>query len=216
MKKFLSIFLAGALLLGSCKKDDPVYTEDRVGISRVTRFPNFTMNGDQFMSILVGGTYTEAGVTATEGGSALTVATSGTVDPTTVGVYDITYSATNKDGFAGSVTRTVAVLPAAEQPGVNIAGRYQNIGSFPYVAQMDKRAPGLYYVDNIWGGGSGAIIPAYVITVDGQNLIVPETSLSSYGGVVGTGTLDAAGNAEYRISLLDQGVSNSLRKWKKL
>jgi hypothetical protein len=215
MKQYLFLLLSGALLLGSCKKD-PVNTEDQVGQSRVTRFPTFILNGDAYQSIVVGSTFTDAGATAKEGETPLTVTASGTVDASTVGVYTITYSATNKDGFPGTVTRTVAVLPAAETPGVNIEGKYQNVGSFNYTATMVKLAPGFYVSDNVWGGSSAAVISSYLFSTDGTNILIPENSLSAYGRVEGNGTLDALGNLNLRVSLLDQGVSNSLRKWKKL
>jgi hypothetical protein len=218
MKKLLSLLLLSFLVFASCNKnkDEINNTDDNVGSSRVTRFPTFTMNGSKYLSLVRGSAYTEAGVTAKEGTTDLQVQTSGSVNTNVVGVYNITYSAINKDGFPGTVTRTVAVLPSAEQAGVNIAGSYQNVGSFAYTATMEKLAPGFYVVDNVWGGSSAAVIPGYIITVDGQNIIVPTSSLSPYGRITGTGTLDAAGNLTYVISLLDQGVSNSTRKWKKI
>jgi hypothetical protein len=215
MKQSLLLLLSGALLLGSCKKD-PVNTEDRVGGSRVTRFPTFTLNGTAYQSIVVGTTFTDPGATAKEGDTPLTVTTSGTVDATAVGVYTITYSATNKDGFPGTATRTVAVLPEPEVAGVDISGKYQNVGTFNYTAVMQKLAPGFYITDNVWGGTSAAVIASYVITTDGANIILPLSELSPYGRVEGNGTLDALGNLNLRVSLLDQGVSNSLRKWKKI
>ncbi|TCZ66526.1 DUF5011 domain-containing protein [Flaviaesturariibacter aridisoli] len=215
MKKYLFGLLCMGLLLGSCKKD-PVNTADRVGSSRVTRFPTFTVTGGNYRSIVQGSTYTEPGVTAAEGSTSLTVTTSGSVDAATVGVYELTYTATNSDGFPATVTRTVAVLPGPEAAGVNIAGKYANVGSFAWTAEVEKLAPGFYRSDNVWGGGSAAVVPSYILTTDGQNLILPENTLSSYGAVSGDGTLDAQGNMNLHVSLLDQGISNSLRKWKKI
>ena len=213
--KFLLI-LAAVIPFASCEKTEkPDNTPDRVGISRVTYFPTFTMSGAKYISIVKGGSFTDPGVTAKEGTADLQVTKTGTVNTNTVGVYDIVYSATNKDGFTSSVTRTVAVLPSAEQAGVDISGKYANTGSFNYVATMQKLAPGFYLVDNLWGGGSAAIISAYVLTVDGTNLIVPISTLTAYGRVRGTGTLDAAGNLTYVIDLMDLGVTGSTRKWKK-
>jgi len=81
---------------------------------------------------------------------------------------------------------------------------------------MQKLAPGFYVVDNVWGGSSAAVIAAYVLTVDGTNLILPTSTISPYGRVQGTGTLDAAGNLTYVVSLLDVPLLNSTRKWKKV
>lgn len=211
--KILLLFVLASPFVACEKTEKPENTPDRVGISRVTYFPVFTMAGERYVSIVRGGTFTDPGVTAKEGSTDLTVTKSGTVDVNTVGVYDIVYSATNKDGFSSSVTRTVAVLPSAEQPGVNISGKYANTGSFNYVATMQKLAPGFYVVDNVWGGGSAAVIAAYVLTVDGTNLTLPISTLSPYGRVRGTGTLDAAGNLTYVIDLMDQGISGSTRRW---
>jgi hypothetical protein len=216
MKKLIHLFyLLIAVLFFACNKTDFHNTDDKVGISRVTHFPTFNISGNRYMSIVVGSTYTEPGVTATEGSADIPVTTSGTVDVNTVGVYDISYSATNKDGFSSAVTRTIAVIPSAEVAGTDISGKYANVGSFSYVATVQKLAPGFYISDNIWGGGSAAIIASYIITTDGINLILPINALSPYGHVEGTGTLDNTGNMILSVSLLDLGVSNSTKNWKK-
>ena len=213
MKKHIFLLFSLSFMLTvfltSCKKE----TTD--SISKVTVYPKFTMTGNQYISIVKGEAYTEPGVTAKEGEADLEVTPNGTVDVNTVGVYDIVYTAVNKDGFEGSVTRTVAVLPAAEGPGVTIAGSYANLGTFNYVATIVKLAPGFYRADNIWGGGSAAIIPSYIITVNGKDLILPENHISDYGGVVGTGTIDDQGNLTYIVTLIDIGIENSTRKWKR-
>ena len=203
--------------LASCEKTEDINnTEDKVGISRVTRFPVFNMEGETYVSIVKGGTFTDPGVTAKEGETDLQVTITGSVDANTVGVYDLVYSATNKDGFSSTVTRTVAVLPSAEQAGVDISGSYSNVGAFTYTATIQKLAPGFYLADNIWGGGSAAIISAYIITTDGVNWVLPVSSLTGYGRVQGTGTIAPSGDVTYIVSLLDLGVNNSTRKWKKV
>src|SRR5690349_12978720 len=103
--KFLLILAAVIPFAGCEKTEKPDNTADQVGISRVTYFPTFTMKGDKYIAIVKGGTYTEPGVTAKEGTADIAVTTTGTVNTNTPGVYDIVYSATNKDGFTSSVTR---------------------------------------------------------------------------------------------------------------
>ena len=208
-------FLLFALpFLFSCDRE--LETE---GISRVTNYPTFKMEGDQYQSIVVGGSYTEEGVTATENGASLPVKISGSVDGSKVGVYEITYSATNSDNFDGTITRTIAVLPAAEAPGVNIAGNYKNVGgnatTANFINAVTKLAPGFYRASNVWGGTSAAVIPAYIFTSNGTAITLPLSSLSGYGRVTGTGTISATGLMELSVSLLDQGVANSAKKWQK-
>ncbi len=199
-----------SFFFSSCERD--LETE---GISRITNFAEFQMAGDQFMSLVVGSTFTDPGVKATEGGNEIPVTASGTVNTATPGLYQITYSATNSDDFSASTSRTVAVLAQAEKPGVNIAGAYKNTGSFNYTSNVVKLAPGLYRSPNVWGGGSAAVIPAYIITTDGVNLTLPVSTLSPYGRVQGMGTLNPAGLMTLSVSLLDQGLSNSTRTWQK-
>lgn len=216
MKKIIPLIIVVIVFgFSSCKKDEIHNTDTKVGISDVTVYPTFTMTGDRYVSIVKGGSFTDPGVTAVEGTTTLQVTKTGNVNTDQVGVYDVVYSAVNKDGFAGSVTRTVAVLPSAEGAGVDISGKYANVGSFNYIATIQKLAPGFYVSDNIWGGGSAAVIASYLITVDGTNIILPVNSISPYGRVRGTGTLDNAGNLTLKVDLLDQGLSGSTRKWKK-
>ena len=99
MKKYILIIAMFAFFLASCEKE----TE---GISKETQFAEFTMAGDQYVSIVKGQSFTDPGVTAKEGSTDLTVTVTGSVDASTVGVYDLVYAAVNKDGYPGSVTRT--------------------------------------------------------------------------------------------------------------
>jgi hypothetical protein len=207
------IALSLTLCFLGCEKTEEIHnTADKVGISRVTYFPVFAMSGNKYISIVKGGTFTDPGVTAKEGESDLPVKTTGSVDVNKVGVYDITYSATNKDNFSASVIRTVAVLPAAEQQGVDISGKYTYASNSSYVATIQKLAAGFYIVDNVWGSSD---IPSYIITTDGRQLTLPLNTLSGYGPVQGSGTLDAAGNLTYTVDLLAYGFTGISRKWKK-
>lgn len=212
LKYFFILFALPFLF--SCERE--LETE---GISRVTNYPTFKMEGDQFQTLVVGGTYTEQGVTATESGASLPVTISGTVDPTTVGFYDITYSAINSDNFPGTITRTIAVLPSAPDPTVDISGNYKNVGgnatTANFINSVKKLSPGFYSATNVWGGTSAAVIPAYFYSLNGTNIVLPESALSPYGRVTGTGTLSATGLMQLSVSLLDQGVANSTRRWQK-
>ncbi len=88
-----------SLLFTSCMDEDPIK-------STITNFPTFQY--DELAVVALGGSYTPL-ATATEGGVDITVTTKGTVDTNTVGVYVLTFEATNSDGFNGMVTQTVVV-----------------------------------------------------------------------------------------------------------
>jgi hypothetical protein len=75
--------------------------------------PVITLNGDATTTITTGGTYTEAGATVTDNiDTGLIASVHGTVDTTTVGVYMITYTATDAAGNTALATREVDVIAA--------------------------------------------------------------------------------------------------------
>ena len=74
-----------------------------------TTAPTITITGDNPATVELGGTYTDAGATATDASGSVDVVTTGTVDPDTVGTYTITYSATDPSGNEATASRTVNV-----------------------------------------------------------------------------------------------------------
>ena len=74
--------------------------------------PLMTLNGNSTNVLTLGSAYAELGATAydTCAGSSLVVTTTGTVNTSVVGEYDITYSAATGAGVPGSLTRVVTVI----------------------------------------------------------------------------------------------------------
>ena len=166
-------FLWILVFLFSCNKMTIVDTPTQVGISTVTYYVVFTLKGPAVESIVVGTPYTDSGAKAEENGQPVQYTTDGTVDINTVGLYPITYSAVNKDGYSSSVTRYVAVLAEAAQPGVDLSGTYANVGSLALTADITKVASGVFYTTNAWGGASAFVLPMYFFCTDGINITVP-------------------------------------------
>ncbi len=75
--------------------------------------PVITLNGEEYVSLVIGDTYSDAGATASDNvDGEVTVTSSGTVDTDTVGTYTITYNASDSTGnSAVTVTRTIYVTP---------------------------------------------------------------------------------------------------------
>lgn len=134
--------------------------------SYVTKYVSIDLTEGDSYFLPVGTTYVEPGYTATEGTEDVTskVKVSGEVDGNTMGVYTLTYSAVNKDGFAASVERTVFVYDPEVTADItgdytikNTDGssalfgptRYPVIGNTVTLTQI---APGLYYISDYWGG----------------------------------------------------------------
>ncbi len=106
MKKILyCLTLSLVLFFASCEGDT---TQDH---STITNYIVLTLKGNSLVNVPIGSTYVESGASATEGTEDVSskIAISGTVNPNKLGIYTITYSATNADGFPSTITRTVAV-----------------------------------------------------------------------------------------------------------
>lgn len=81
--------------------------------SKDTNAPVVQLNGSATVTTEIGSTYNEQGASATDdvdGDIAVTI--TGTVDTTTAGDYDLTYSAQDRAGNRTSIIRTVTVTPA--------------------------------------------------------------------------------------------------------
>src|SRR5258708_278039 len=107
--KISLIFFLMLILVGiSCNKDDNFnYAKDTVGSSKIVYFPVIATNGDKVVAITQNTTYNEAGASATLNDVTAEYTTDGSVDASTPGVYTITYSAKNAQGFSASDWRMV-------------------------------------------------------------------------------------------------------------
>lgn len=173
MKKIIPVlFLAVIALFSSCKEDDINNTDTRVGESDVTFFPILTLNGAQYMTVALNGTFTDPGVIAKEGATVIQATTTGTVNTAAAGVYKLTYTAKNKDGFTASINRWVVVYSTdATAQSNDFSGNYARTSNGS-VAVWTKLAPGVYRVDNP-GGAPGTNLTVIVFNPTGLTIKIP-------------------------------------------
>jgi hypothetical protein len=202
MKKLIIFsFLAVALLLG-CNKADFVDNAQHVGISTVTYYVTFDLTGGTTLVIPKGNPYVEPGFVATEVDWATQavktvtnkVKVTGTVDGNQVGLYTLTYSAVNADGFTSSVERKVIIYDAAA-PATDISGKYScgvrrtsNGEAYSGLkVSITKIAPGFFYVDDFIGAfytqgrlyGNGYNVAGYfLLNADNTITYLSTTSLA--------------------------------------
>jgi hypothetical protein len=125
MKKYiLSIFVLAAF--ASCEE-----TTNAAKKSAVTYLPLVAMNGEPEVELACDAEgFTDEGVTMTEGGAELdvqTVVTGTFFGETSVNgpdVYEIAYSAENKDGIPGTAIRTVSWPACNDDLNTGLAGMY--------------------------------------------------------------------------------------------
>lgn len=185
MKKINSLIyiIVCVFALVSCEDE----TDD---VSFITSYPTFAMEGEAIISIVKGGSFNDPGITATEGEDEIEVTVEGTVDMAQAGVYVLTYSATNSDGYVGSTTRTVVVTDV-DVSGTDLSGAYKrNNVTAPPTNTVTKIVNGYYQASN--GSGDGNNLALKFVHTGGTNILIPVQS-SQFGRINGTGTLTANG-----------------------
>ncbi len=215
MKKFIPLFYSLlAVLFVACNKDEIHNTEDQVGISRVTHFPVLTLNGDRYMTIEEGGTFTDPGIIATEGGAAIPYTTDGSVNAGEVGVYDLTYTAVNKDGFPASLTRTVIIYSTEASGAANdLSGTYIRTNGVP--STWTKIAPGVYTVLNP-GGATGVNLTVVAFNQTGNTIHIPDQTIGDGSTMTSAEEVYSPGPpATYTWQILNSGYGTQLRTFVK-
>lgn len=168
MKKVIYSLLVFCTLIGlwGCEKTSE-------GTTQTTYYVNFEINGDETTLVPVGEAFTDLGVVATEGDEDVTasVTVESNVNTAEIGLYSVSYSAVNADGFSSSVVRTVIVY----DPSIttDASGDYTEDSSVSYrvasagtanfkddfYVSVSQVAPGIFYVSDFLGGwyeqGSG-------------------------------------------------------------
>nr|WP_294793083.1 immunoglobulin-like domain-containing protein [uncultured Mucilaginibacter sp.] len=216
-RKYLNIIAVVALtvVLFSCKKDDFISTDTQVGISKVTKYAEFTLTGAEYVYLKKGDPYVEPGVKAMAGTTVLPVVTTGLpANTNTAGVYTLKYTATNSDGFSASASRTLVVYDTdATAIGNDFTGNYARTSNGS-IAEWTKVAPGVYKVFNP-GGAPGTVLTVIMFNKTGTSVYIPSqiaggalTSSASEASVAGVtpGTLK-----QYSMQIINPGYGTAVR-----
>lgn len=208
MKK-INIILLGLAFLGfsACEK------ETTAGLSRVTNYPLIDVAGSNTVFVPQGGAFIDPGVSATEDGATIPVITTAsgvyrggtTLDLNIADRYNLTYTATNKDGFDGTASRSVWVYNTGDLvnsiEGLYVSTVARNGSSPPAYQNMKyiliwKNADGTYEMSCAFGGwyeygralGSGFVSPGGTITANNiatnDFTFGPTTTNAYFGGDV--------------------------------
>ncbi len=216
MKKISIVIFACFSILLSCNKEKINNTPEQVGISKVTHFPILTMAGDNIMVVANGGTFTDPGVTAQVAGQEVPVNVDGAVNTSQDGVYAISYSAVNEDGFSATTYRTVAVYTTAPDAAAHdLSGDYLRAQT-GVIATWNKIAPGVYIVTNPGGASSGGALTIIVFNPSGYTIHAPDQR-SSDGNTSSTDneTFTPGSPDKYTWVFLNPGYGTGLRTFVK-
>lgn len=154
------------ILLPACEKDDL-----GLSVSRETQFATFEMEGDQQMFVEVGTPFVDPGVKAFEGDAEVPVSVDGAVNSSETGLYTLTYSAVNSDGFPNTTRRLVFVRSSGILEN-DLSGQYQGAGFGSDVATVTRIAPGHYHIDRVLARGD-LNIGADFFQLDEKKIVIP-------------------------------------------
>lgn len=158
--------MALAATLFSCDPEG-----DSVGVSTVTYFPSFELPDGANVVIETGEAFTPNAIVM-EGESELTPDISNGVDNQTPGVYLVTYSAENSDGYSGSATQQVIVFDPTIVP-TDVTGNIADVGR-PERKGVITLVEGTTNIFHCTDMGFGGAFPLY-FQMDGDVMtVVPQ------------------------------------------
>lgn len=198
MKKNI-IYLVALLFLAfgfmSCDKESE-------GLTSITYYANIVLKGESTMYLAKGSTFTDPGFTATMAGEDVTskVNVSNPVDANKSGVYKVSYSITNPDGFVASASRTVVVLDATDA----VEGKWKvdktkskrvfngTDGAYKdaFEILIIKRTDGNYDIEDLMGGwyyigagyGINYALQGVIAVADDGTISLKSSHLDGWGG----------------------------------
>lgn len=186
MRKIISLALVLlSIAFVSCEKD----TE---GISKMTAFPQFQMEGKAFMNVKQqsSGSFEDPGVKAFVGTQEYPVKISGQVDVTKSGLYQLIYESVSTEGFPTQTSRKILVTP--ELVTENYSGTYSLVHATrkkDITVSLVTGELGYYKASDCWWQASA--IPLEFLDLGGTEFLVL-TKNSGYGPLNVVGTLDKA------------------------
>ena len=125
------------------------------GVTRITYYPSITVLGDALVIVTQGTTYTDAGCKVDLNGEDVTdkVTVVSTVNSNEIGIYSVTYTSVNDDGFSVSASRQVFVVNPNSFASVYWGeSQYGTRHYYGAPIMIKKRSDGTYLIDDLAGG----------------------------------------------------------------
>ncbi len=211
MKKILILLAIAITVLGSCRKKE--YDTRVVKVS----YPTITLKGDKYVSLNVGTPYTDPGATGTDdvsGSTSNIMAGFSSLDVTTPGVYYMSYSMKNANGFVTTVGRYIAVTNYAD--GINLEGTYERTSNGVEV-HFTKVSRALYMTDDM--GGAGLPDAAYFAVIDDSTIDFSAQLSESLGAEIDASSealVIDGGDTTVQYRLAAPGYGTALRRFVKV
>lgn len=194
MKKIIIILFALSFMAyAGCRKRD-----DQVSKVVDVTYPTINLNGDKFVSLAVGESYTDPGAVSIDDISGeqtnLPEAESSNLDVNTPGVYYMLYSAKNANGYIKNEVRYIAVTDYND--AVDISGTYLRSGT-PIEVNISKVGKSFY--KNADMGGAGLSDAIYIAIINDSTITGGVQFSESLGSEISTNSESLNLNDPYTI-----------------
>lgn len=170
--KFLILALLPVLLTISCKKN----TDNLSKVVKVS-FPSIALNGQDVVIVAQGSNYTDAGAKLTDditGAVTDIQPVSNNVNTAQPGIYVVSYSASNANGFEAAAARTV-IVPSTVTGTPDRSGDYERVNPVSgFSAIITKVVNSVYKVQNPGGAGAGVDLVVYYLETAPNVFICPQ------------------------------------------
>jgi hypothetical protein len=208
-------------LTTACNKEDNFnYPEGTVGISKIIYYPSVSIKGERLIILNQGEAFSDPGVTSILNGQTVQFTTTGTVDTSTPGVYGLTYTAQNPQGYTSSDWRTVVVI-GNDVAANDYSGTYLRAAT-GVTSSWTKKANGVYVVDNPGGAVVGVGYKVIAVNYTDSKIKIPR-QLATDPSTGGTGEVSStnetyfpnASPIKYTWVFLAGGYGTGLRTFTK-
>jgi hypothetical protein len=169
------------------------------GLSRVTYYCDLELKGNSVEFAALGGTYNEPGWEAYENGEDVSgaVVVTGTVNTGVAGLYKLTYSVNNTDGFPKIATREVVVYDVSPSPmasGFYTVSRNSNRNGVTlygrdFTILIYQVRAGVFYVSDLFGGyydqraayGSSYAMTGHITLANNNTITLNDSHVDGWG-----------------------------------
>jgi hypothetical protein len=197
MKKvYLILTLFSSIFFINCEK------VSTANVSKVTSYPTITLTGAKFIIVNQGDSFTDPGAVGTAGSQILKLNVTGTVDTKVIGVYPLTYSAKNDDGFSAESSRRVIVV-STKPSTIDLSGVFVRNGA--NINNITKISDRVYKCDNAGGVGEASAnikLTMFFINLDDTKVYAPlQDNVSPSGNTAesSVGTIKSANEFNWYI-----------------
>ena len=215
LNNILVAALATTIAFAACKREDT----DSVSKTVKVTYPGIKLKGDSIQILDSGASFTDPGAVLTDDISGIKTDIQAN-DPTVVntsspGLYTVSYTAANKNGFE-TISNRIVIIKPNYRGSVALSGAYKRQPNQAPV-NITSLGQGLYLVDNVGGvlPPSDAILPVYLFQSSDTEFDIPFQPVPNDYGNLGATNEEIVDPTTLKWKVVNAGFGTSIRTFVK-